>query len=222
MKMLRRSSSAIAKAIRTRNISTDNIFRKSKLDHSLNIFFLLTPKTSKVVQISAFDKTIINYALRRIQKLNNDRIESFKDTCNVLKQMYQLQLATALSQKSEIKETPATNLKDFFFPIEHKFFSNPETDLVRKRTQDVDIVSAFFGLIISNMNIGKDTIVRHPRRIQRYTVLKSPHTDKKARSQFEMRNHAVTYNSPLNFLSEEVLHFLSKHQVMFHITENIK
>ena len=42
---------------------------------------------------------------------------------------------------------------------------------------------------IKSLNIQTPKIVPLPTKIQRYTVLRSPHIDKKSREQFEMRTH---------------------------------
>jgi hypothetical protein len=156
-----------------------------------------------------------------MQTMNTDRIKSYKDTQTVQRQLYQLQIAAALAQKNEISEMPSNALQDFFFPTKRKIIERDEMNLVKHTDQQVDIMSAFLGLVVSNHQVTKDFIVRHPKRINKYTILRSPHIDKKSRDQFELRTHTTTYYSSMNFLSEEFLTHTHTDRVLLHITQRV-
>jgi len=51
----------------------------------------------------------------------------------------------------------------------------------------LDNYARFMQAVAQKMNVGVSGTVPLPRRIRRFTVLRSPHIDKKSREQFEMR-----------------------------------
>jgi len=55
---------------------------------------------------------------------------------------------------------------------------------------------------ITNMSIKTKGFVNLPTKIQRYTVLRSPHVDKKSREQFEIKIYSKTLVTYFNFYNE--------------------
>jgi len=61
--------------------------------------------------------------------------------------------------------------------------------------------------LLSNASISKESIVGFPTTTQKWTVLRSPHVDKKSREQFQMKNYSVAYNTIFSNEKELTLFF---------------
>lgn len=59
-------------------------------------------------------------------------------------------------------------------------------------SKDVDIKESTFGL---------------PKSTQKWTVLRSPHVDKKSREQFQIQNHSILYNTSFDSKKELLVFF---------------
>lgn len=71
----------------------------------------------------------------------------------------------------------------------------------------------YYGLCIAHALhsiLGNRGVASLPTRIQKYTVLRSPHTDKKSREQFERRTHKKVYSFPSLF-AEYYVYLCDKH-----------
>jgi len=68
----------------------------------------------------------------------------------------------------------------------------PEKIRIRMKAYDHEILDKWCAKIVEAANGTGATVsgpIPLPTKIERYTVLRSPHTDKKSREQFEIRTH---------------------------------
>ena len=58
-----------------------------------------------------------------------------------------------------------------------------------------------------NVFASKQIVIGFPTTTQKWTVLRSPHVDKKSREQFQMKNYCVSYNTTFSNQKELTLFF---------------
>jgi len=61
--------------------------------------------------------------------------------------------------------------------------------------------------VLSKNLCSKESVFGLPKTTQRWTVLRSPHVDKKSREQFQIQNHCVLYNTDFNDKKELTIFF---------------
>ncbi|KAL0476934.1 hypothetical protein AKO1_006466 [Acrasis kona] len=193
-----------------------------KVDHTFNVYHLLGPKPVEVAKVTAFDKNIINGGLRWLMKENHDRTKTFKDKLKVKAQTHQLALAVEMSKREVIPDPVFSNLEDFFFPTKERIYDDLEVNFTKRRETSTEYLTSLFGLLTTKIHTRPDYVVRFPIKYQNFTILKSPHVDKKARKQYEIRTHRVSLYSTLSFMNEQVFQPLREKQVGFRIREEIQ
>lgn len=61
--------------------------------------------------------------------------------------------------------------------------------------------------LLSKVSCSNESIFGFPITTQKWTVLRSPHVDKKSREQFQIQNHSVLYNTNFNNKKELMIFF---------------
>lgn len=107
------------------------------------------------------------------------------------------------------------NMFHFFFFYKKNIV---DSGLLLYRTYSTFLFSYAFSFSFFRFSLFyKKGLVSLPTKIRKYTVLRSPHTDKKSREQFERRTHKKVYVFP-SMLSDYYLFLCTKHYVFFGCT----
>jgi len=78
---------------------------------------------------------------------------------------------------------------------------NPQT--LKNATEQIIEMRKF----LPNVFVFKQSVIGFPTTTQKWTVLRSPHVDKKSREQFQMKNYSVSYKTTFSNQKELTLFF---------------
>jgi hypothetical protein len=78
---------------------------------------------------------------------------------------------------------------------------NPQT--LKKATEQIIEMRKFS----TNVFVSKQSVIGFPTTTKKWTLLRSPHVDKKSREQFQMKNCCVSYNTTFGNQKELTLFF---------------
>ena len=77
--------------------------------------------------------------------------------------------------------------------------------------------------LLSILPYSKESIFGFPITTKKWTVLRSPHVDKKSREQFQIKNHCILYNTSFNSKKELLVFFQKlKHTEIYGVEFSIE